>query len=533
MMKVSMQTKILTLIISLILFITLAFTCIIAYMEMQQTEKNMGHRALQVATTVSFIPSVIEAFEMEEPSKVIQPIAETIRKEVGAEFIVVGNANGIRYSHPESYKIGRHMVGGDNGQALIQGEYYTSKAVGSLGPSLRGKAPIFNDEGNIIGIVSVGFMIEDVKSVIWDKLVKVSGFAVIIVLLGVAGGVLLSRNIRKDILGLEPHQIASLYRERQAILLSITEGIIAIDNDGRITMINHSAQRILGLPEECTGKKIEAVLPNTEMYNVLNSGVNDTNREMIFRNRNVIVNRTPVIKADEVVGVVATFRDKTEVNEMLNTLSEVRRYSEDLRAQTHEFTNKLYVLSGLLQLGHYNEAIKLIHSESEIHSKQNKVLMGQIKDRTVQAVLLGKMGKASEKKVDLVIDSNSSLQPIPSHIGMSQLIMILGNLIDNAIEAVETQEHKQVVFFATDLGSDIVFDISDSGTGIKNDAVDGIFRKGFSSKQLSGRGYGLSTVKETVAELKGYVEVHNQENGGAVFSVFLPKDIQWDENKYA
>ncbi|WP_077328446.1 ATP-binding protein [Virgibacillus siamensis] len=531
MMKVSMQTKILTLIISLILFVTLAFTCIIAYMEMEQTEKNMGQRALQVATTVSFMPSIIEAFEMKEPSKVIQPIAEKIRKKVGAEFIVVGNADSIRYSHPDAYKIGRHMVGGDNGKALINGEYYTSKAVGSLGPSLRGKAPILNDSGDIIGIVSVGFMINDVQSVILEKLIKVSGFALIIVFLGIVGGIMLSRNIRKDILGLEPYQIASLYRERQAILLSISEGIIAIDNQGKITMVNHSAQRILGLPEDCTGQQIEDVLPNTEMYHVLKTGNRDMNKEMIFRNRNVIVNRTPVVKDKEVVGVVSTFRDKTEVNEMLNTLSEVRRYSEDLRAQTHEFTNKLYVLSGLLQLGHYNEAIKLIHMESEFHSRQNKVLLGQIEDRTVQAILLGKMGKASEKKVDLVIDSDSSLQAVPSHIGMSQLIMVLGNLIDNAIDAVDTASSKQVTFFATDLGSDVVFEISDTGSGINIPGIYRIFQKGYSSKGSTDRGYGLSTVNEVVDELQGHVEVHNQTKGGAVFTVFLPKKLHKD--KYA
>ncbi|WLD94469.1 sensor histidine kinase [Alkalihalobacillus sp. AL-G] len=533
MIRVSLQTKILTLITSLILFVTIIFTGIIAYIETQQTEKNMGQRALQVATTISFMPTIKNAFALEEPSSVIQPFAEEIRKRTGAEFVVVGNADGMRYSHPDAWKIGRHMVGGDNGRALIDGEYYTSKAVGSLGPSLRGKAPIFNEQGEIIGLVSVGFMIDDIQTVIINKIIKISGLALIVILLGVVGGIALTRNIRKDTLGLEPHEIASLFRDRHAILLSIDEGIIAMDQEGEISMMNPSAQRILGLSKDCRNKKIEDVIPNTQMYNVLKSGEKDQNVEMILRNRNVIVNRTPIIENGNVVGVVASFKDKTEVNEMLNTLTEVRSYSEDLRAQTHEFTNKLYVLSGLLQLGHYKEAIEFIQTESEVHRHQNKVLLGQIKDRTVQAILLGKIGKASEKKITFDIDPNTSLNQLPNHIDMFKVVTILGNLIDNAMEAVENQGEKRVVFFATDIGKDIVFDISDNGIGILEEKMEFLFQRGYSTKDMEERGFGLSIVKEIVDELEGQIEIHNQENGGAVFSVFLPKQMSDNLSKYA
>lgn len=210
----------------------------------------MGQLALQVATTVSFMPMVVEAFDDENPSQVIQPIVEQIRKEMGAEFIIVGNKESIRFSHPQEWKIGQKMVGGDNDQALIDGEYYISEAVGSLGPSLRGKAPIFDNDGNIIGIVSVGFMLEDIREATIENLIKYSQAALFVLLLGIVGGVFLARNIRKDTLGLEPHEIGSLYRERNAILDSIKEGVIAIDEDGRITMMNTTAQKILGITDE-------------------------------------------------------------------------------------------------------------------------------------------------------------------------------------------------------------------------------------------------------------------------------------------
>lgn len=528
MLRVSLQTKILVLIFGLIICITILLTGINAYFESQDIEKQIGERALNVAITFSHMPSVRSAFDEAHPEKTIQPIAEEVREYIGAEFIVVGNKDSIRVAHPDTKKIGKHMVGGDNDRALKHGEYYTSKAVGSLGYSLRGKAPIFNKDGDIIGIVSVGFMVEDIKSIVFNKLLKLGGVSLLVLLAGIVGGVLLARNIRKDTFGLEPYEIATLYRDRNAILSSIKEGIIAIDQTGRINLMNESAQRILGINNNKANQKIEDVFPNTKMYDVLQSGNVIKDEEIALNNRQVIVNRKPIIENEQVVGVVSSFRDKTELNEMINTLSEVRQYSEDLRAQTHEYTNKLYVLSGLLQLQHYKEAIELIQKESKIHADQNKILLDQIKDQTVQAILLGKIGKASEKKIALTIDPNSYLQPLPKQMDMAKLITIVGNLIDNAMEAVEQQNVKEVVIFATDIGQDIVFEIADSGEGINDMEVQQIFQQGYSTKGMKDRGYGLAIVKDTVEELQGTVEVHNQKHKGAVFSVFIPKQTKSD-----
>ncbi|WP_257348668.1 ATP-binding protein [Pseudalkalibacillus decolorationis] len=525
-LKVSLQTKLLGLILSLLLFVIIVLTGVYSYWESKQTEEQMGQLALQVATTVSFMPMIKDAFELGEPSLVIQPIAEQIRTEVGAEFVVVGNKESVRYSHPDEWKIGRKMVGGDNAKALKSGDYYTSKAIGSLGPSLRGKAPIYNDEGNIIGIVSVGFMQEDIQATVYQKFVKIGGIALLVVVIGGIGAVLLARNVRKDILGLEPHQIAALYRERNAILYSIKEGIIAVDEKGIITMMNHSAKKLLDLNNEAINKPIEKVLPNTKMFRVLQSGKIESDQEMLLKDRVVIVNRTPIYEKREIVGVVASFRDKTEVTEMVNTLSEVRQYSEGLRAQTHEFTNKLYVISGLLQLGDYKEAIEMIQFESKEHSYQNRILFEQIHDKKVQAIILGKVGKASEKKITFTIDRQSSLGPLPKHIDISKLITILGNIIDNAFEAVLNSKVKEVVFFATDMGQDVVFEIADTGYGIEAPLEMDVFTQGYSTKVGQDRGYGLAIVKEVVDELDGSIEIQQLKEGGTVFSIFLPKELK-------
>src|SRR5699024_8718770 len=236
------------------------------------------------------------------------------------------------------------------------------------------------------------------------------------------------------------------------------------------------------------------------------------------------VNREVIKENGQVIGAVASFRDKTEIKEMVETISEVRQYSEDLRAQTHEYTNRLYVLSGLIQLGQYQEAVDMIQTELKINNTQNHILFDQIEDSKVQAILLGKIGKASENKISFSIDENSSLNTLPDHIDISSLIAILGNIIDNAFEAVESTEEKEVTLFATDMGNDIIFEVADSGEGI--DESKHLFKKGFSTKQSGNRGYGLTILQDTVNSLGGSLEIKNHKSKGAIVTVFIPKQLE-------
>ncbi len=525
--RVSLQTKILVLVLSLVLMVIVVLSIVFGFMESNQIEEQKGKLALEVSKTVSFMPSIRHAFTSPDPSEIIQPIAERVRKEVGAEYVVVGNKQGVRYSHPVPSRIGKHMVGGDNYRALVLGEYYTSKATGSLGPSLRGKSPIFDDQGKVIGIVSVGILIKDIHQQIFMNDLKVALISFFVLIIAAIGGLLLARNIRKDTMGLEPYQIATLYKERNAVIQSIKEGILVVDEFGTITIMNQNARKLLNFHGDFNFMKVEKLLPNTKMYEVLQSGVSQQNEEMTVGNKMLITSRTPIIDNGRVVGAVSSFRDKTEIEQMVNTLSEVRKYSEDLRAQTHEFTNKLYVLSGLLQLGKYEEAISMIQSESADVEFQNRILFDQIKDAKVQAILLGKLGKASEKKVYFYIDQNTSLQELPKHVELSHLITILGNLIDNALEAVAGHKNPEVSFFATDMGNDMIFEISDNGSGVSEGNFANVFQRGFSTKEgISGeqRGYGLANVKEAVDALYGQIELQSVPGKNTIFTVYLPKE---------
>lgn len=531
-MKVSLQNKILILVLSLVFLVIIILTVSFSYSEAKEIEEEKGQTALRISKTISLMPELADAFQTDDPAQVIQPTMESIRKQIGAEFIVVGNEEGIRYSHTRPERIGEEMVGGDNHRALVDGEYYISKADGSLGSSLRGKSPIFNQDDQIIGIVSVGFLVEDIQERIFHDVINVAYISIIVFIIAIAGSVMLSRNIRKETMGLEPYQIAKLYTEKDAILQSVREGILSYDKTGEITMMNQTARKLLNVQVNFHHSKIEDLLPSSNPYQVFKTREPQMDQEMLLEDKTLIVNQTPIFHKDEVKEVVASFRDKTEFEQMLNTISEVQSYSEDLRAQTHEFTNKLYVLSSLLQLGEYEEAVRMIQSETTELQIKNRILFNQLEDTKIQAVILGKMGKASEQKINFDIDSNSSLHTLPNHIKLTHLIVIIGNLLDNAFEAVAlNHEHSYVTFFATDLGNDIIFEVHDNGTGIseKNKAL--LFNRDFTQKKSHDpRGYGLANVHETVIQLGGLVEVQSEVGEGSVFTVYLPKERKWEGN---
>lgn len=528
--KISLQIKIFGLVLLLGLLLIVLLSAFFSYMESKQIEENRGRLALEISKTVSFIPSIIAAFQTSDPSKTIQPLAEKIRIETGAEFVVIGNKEGTRFSHPLPSMIGKKMKGGDNERAIKKGEYYISKAMGSLGPSIRGKSPIFDQKGEVIGIVSVGFLLEDVHQQIINNTTRVILVSLVAFLISLFGSILLGRNIRKDTMGLEPFEIAALYKEKNAVLHGVKEGILAVDKEGYITMMNQPAKRLLQIKGSVRHIKVDGLFPSDYLYEVLKSGNPQVDKEMTWKDKTVIVNCTPLFEESGISGVVASFRDKTEIGHMLNTLSEVNRYSEDLRAQTHEYTNKLYVLLGLLQLGETEQAIDMIQSETRGLQFQNSIVFNHIEDTKVQAILLGKLGKASEKKIKFEIVSDSFLKKLPSHFKLSNLIVILGNLIDNAFEAVYGLDAPTVRFFATDIGSDIIFEISDNGKGIRDKEIPLLFARGFTSKNgVEPRGFGLSNAEDAVIEMNGMIEVQSTPESGTVFTVYLPKECERSE----
>ncbi|KIQ93492.1 Sensor protein CitS [Anoxybacillus thermarum] len=521
-----LQTKLIIIICSLIIVVIVFLSLFFQHMLASTLKEQIGLRALNVAESVAAVQLVRDAFQQKEPHKQIQPFAETIRRKTGAEYVVVGNKEGIRYSHPVEERIGKKMVGGDNDEVL-QGKSIISEAVGSLGPAIRGKAPIFDESGQVIGIVSVGFMLEDIQKIVRAYTVKIFLFSIIALLLGVVGSVLIARTVKQSIHGLEPKEIGILYQEKQAILEAIREGLIAVNQDGIVTMVNKTAMEMLGckMEEHLLGKYILHLIPHSRLLDVMKTGKAEYDVEMEIGEQTVIANRIPIVdKKGAVIGAVSTFRNKSELYRLAKELSQVKSYAEALRAQTHEFSNKLYVISGLIQLESYEEALELITKETNVQQDIVRFVMKEIPDPVIGGLLIGKFNKASELKITFDIDRQSSFRDI-SNIDRDHLVTIIGNIIDNAMEAVveNGREEKRVTAFFTDLGEDLIIEVEDTGVGIAEGLELEIFSKGFSTKPGKHRGYGLDLVQKSLAALQGHITYHTEKGKGTVFTVVIPK----------
>ena len=284
------------------------------------------------------------------------------------------------------------------------------------------------------------------------------------------GAVTIATHFKHLILGLEPEEIAQLLVEKEAILQSIHEGIIAIKKDGRIKLINSAAKELIDPPEtapDIVGQHVADVIPNTKLLDVLETGKRQFNHEMVLGRHVVIVNRVPIFFENQVVGVVASFRNKSEIDHLTQELTKIKQYAEALRAQTHEFANKLYTISGLLQLNQISEAIQFINKENKLQQDWIQFLIHHVSDPLISAVLLGSLNKANELGIEMEIDPESSLSYMFKEEEKEHLITIIGNLIQNSLEAALQNKavKPRLRVFLTDLGSEIIFEVEDSGSG--------------------------------------------------------------------
>jgi sensor histidine kinase regulating citrate/malate metabolism len=520
---VRVKNKIMALTI-FILTITLSVVCILVErVSTSRIESRFGQHALDLAHAVAELEPIQKNVGKPDGHLVIQPIADGIRKKTQAEFIVVIDMNGVRYSHSVPNRIGKTIVGGDEGPAL-QGMEYTSKAVGTLGPSLRAFVPLYND-GEQVGAVAVGIMMTEVNA-LKGELRRWILFAVILgLLIGILGSNYLADNIKKAIFGLEPHEIAAMHNEREALLEAIREGILAVDNNGSITVINSEARRILGVEKDVQGWDVTEVIPNIGLVEVINTGKAEYDQEQRIRGTRIMTNRVPIKLDDHVIGAIASIRDMTEVKAMAEELTGVKKYVEALRIQNHEFSNKLHAIAGMIQLGEYEKAVDDICNYTTSQQSIISFITRRIKDPSIAGLILSKSGRCKELGIELVLDEESYLGPL-KNIDSSTMVIIVGNLLENAIEAVNDQRSVKKIFLTIkDMPKELSIIVKDTGPGIPDSILSNIYDKGFTTKGAGNRGFGLHLVKAAVESYNGEISLKSSPDQMTVFEIRIPKEM--------
>ena len=399
-MKVSFQIK---LFISLVLFFSGLFILLGGYYYIdigRQLYQEMSTRAKIQAEEIAIIPNLRKSVA----EKDIPAIAEFMQQVVDrsdASFIVIGDNKGIHLFHSVyDDRVGTTLIGGDN-QEVLQGKSLTTIRQGGLGISLRSKAPIFNDAGQVIGIVSVGYLTSYLDTITLGKAINIFIAAVLLLAALFIFSWFFTRSIKKQIFSLEPREIGLLVRQQKAMMESIYEGVIAIDSNLRIEVINQAARTLLNLSQptrELRGQLITDVIPAVPFFSRDAMLAKDTHDEICrFNHATVIASRVRIMLEDKLQGWVITFRDRNEIDSLSAQLSQVKRYVDNLRIMRHEQLNRMTTLSGLLHMERYDEAIRYLQAQSEHAQELLDFISSRFSSPTLCGLLLGKAARAREK----------------------------------------------------------------------------------------------------------------------------------------
>ncbi|KLU61182.1 sensor histidine kinase DcuS [Peptococcaceae bacterium CEB3] len=518
--QLKLRTKIALLSFGLVLLSILAAGGMIVERTTEAARQEIGLRAMAIARTVAELKEIQDNLGKPGGWKVIQPIAERIRLATGVEYIVVFDMNRVRYSHPLQDRIGTLFADGDEGPALRHKEYL-SQAVGVLGPSIRAFVPVMADQGTRqVGVVTVGILVPTVSEALQALRLQLYSSLLVGVALGLAGSFYLARNIKKNMFSLEPPEIARIFEERIAVLQAMAEGVIAIDKEGIVTIFNREAQRLTGAPADSVGRPLDEVVAVPGLKETVLSGEGKLNQELMLNQNPVLANFLPIVVSDKVAGAAITFQDKTEFNKLAEELTGVKTFIEALRAQNHESLNKLHTIAGLIQLRKYERAVDYIFSTTEEQEEITRFLSRRIRNPALAGLLLGKYNRAKELKTQLIFDQESNVGELPQ-MERSGLVVILGNLLENALEAVSGRALREVHCLIKQSEEELVLSVEDTGPGIAPGDLEHIFERGFSRKDTDGHGIGLALVKHAVESHAGRVEVETG-NWGTRFLIRLP-----------
>ena len=483
-------------------------------------EEQYGLRSLAVAESVAAMPVVRANVADPDSPSLLQPIAEAVRAATDVSFVVIANVEGIRRTHPSPDRIGK-VVSTDPSETLagVSGIYTQT---GTLGRSVRGKAPIFDENGDVVGLVSVGVLSVTVAEAFREDIPAVLLVSAIALALGAVGAWFLARRIRRQTRGLEPADIAALLDRREAMLLGIREGVVGLDAGGQVNLVNPEATHLLGITQDNLGDHLVDAVPSVALERLLAEPVEYHDIELTISERALVANVMPVSVRGHHVGTVLTLRDRTDFESLVGELESVQGLVEALRAQAHEFSNTLHTISGLVELGRTPEVVDLISNRAATHQHLTAAYESALPDRLLVGLLIAKSAIAAERGIRFSVEVTGLEESML--VDSRALITIVGNLVDNAFDSVAGPRDggAQVLISMTKEADELELTVLDNGTGITPEVQSLMFDEGFTTKRTDTHaGIGLSLVKDAVTAAGGSIVVEHDD--GTRFRVRIPQ----------
>ncbi|WP_129842918.1 sensor histidine kinase [Streptomyces sp. RFCAC02] len=517
---------------ALLVAVVVAGCVVFAYLaDRSQVREAAEDQVTATARAIADSPSVAAALaepDRSDRTDALQPYAEEVRRHTGVTFVTIMDTDGVRYTHPEPDRIGGTFLG--HTERALAGETFTETYTGTLGRSVRVVTPVHDpDSGAITALVSVGITVDTIGERLAGQVTALVAVAAGALLVGGLGTWAVNARLRRHTHGMNAAELSRLYDYHQATLHAVREGLVLVDGDGRIALINDAGRELLGLAdagEDPTGRPVTAFGLPAALGAALLSGGPRVDEVHVTDDRVLVVNSSPVSGGDR-HGTVVTLRDHTELRALAGELDSARGFAEALRAQAHETANRLHTVVSLIELGRAEEAVSFATAELELAQALTDRVVAAVAEPVLAALLLGKAAEAAERGVELVLTDDSRIDDgvLPDRLPARDLVTVLGNLIDNALDAaagpVGPAGPARVTVTAGTTGGELLLRVRDTGPGMTPEAAAGAFRRGWSTKG-PGRGLGLALVGQTVRRHGGTIEAETGREAGACFTVRLP-----------
>jgi sensor histidine kinase regulating citrate/malate metabolism len=509
---------------ALVVLVVVLTSAVVAYLDARQSARRSAEqRTTAIVESLTHSPLVVDAVSGRHPTAVLQPYVERIRAATGTSFITVLAPDRTRFTHPTPSEIGKPFLG--TIAPALAGRTFTETYTGTLGPSVRTTGPVFGADGHVVALVSAGITVDTIGHDLASALPGIVGTALATLAVGAVGSWVLSRRLRRQTHGLSPAELARMVDYHDAALHAVREGLLLVDSDGLVQLANDEARRLLGVDGDPTGRHVTGLGLPQDLTETLARQRPAKDEVHLTGSRVLVVNQAPARPSGAPAGTVVTLRDHTELQALTGELDSIRAFAESLRAQAHEAANRLHTTVSLVELGRPQEAIDFATEELASAQALTDQVVAAVGEPVLAALLLGKVATAHERGVRLEIDPATAVGS--TGIPGGDLVTIVGNLVDNAIDAALAGNAPREVQLAVwvDDGR-LELRVEDTGPGLADEDLPYVFERGWTTKETTGaprglgRGMGLALVGQAVRRHGGTVSC--RPGPGAEFRVSLP-----------
>ncbi|ROQ94490.1 sensor histidine kinase regulating citrate/malate metabolism [Streptomyces sp. 2132.2] len=507
----------------LLVAVVVAGCAVFAYATARgQAEEAARRQAGAVARAVADSPSVREAVRGaaagRDPSAALQPYAERVRVDSGVDFVTIMAPDGRRWTHPDPHRIGERFLG--NTAPALRGETFSETYTGTLGPSIRVVTPLM-DDGRVAGMVSAGITVRAISARLAEQLTALAWVAAGALALGGAGTYVVNARLRRHTHGMNAAELSRMYDYHQAALHGVREGLLMLDGQRRITLINDAGRELLGLHGDVRGSGAADLGLPAPLTGALLADRPRVDEVHLTADRVLVLNSSPVAGGGR-RGTVVTLRDHTELQSLTGELDQQRGFTEALRSQAHEAANRLHTVVSLIELGRADEAVEFATAELQLAQALTDEVVTGVGEPVLVALLLGKAAQAHERGVELVVTPDSrAVGAGTGNLPARDLVTVLGNLLDNAVDALTGVPGARIAVTVRPDKDALVLRVADNGPGLPTGAAADVFLRGWSGKG-EGRGLGLALVRQVAHRHGGSAVVAEGPGGGAEFTVRLP-----------